>query len=237
MPKDPQSQLSPTTCLYEPSPWLYYQDIDHELPDFGLDNHRDIVWRDGSMGMGTDSSRCRSNEDSEVLEVFRPSYLAALYGRFYMDGAWTPDSGASKWKDSDVTAPEWRPEDSMKSLETGNISALLDLLGLQATVLSSNDGALLFSAHPGSDLSTAALWNCSFPGDASELCNMTATSFATWYLTATDLSSSWLNASSEKFPEWTFKLSDMIDDSNDTVIIVKPRDTRQEGTVQSDSGK
>jgi hypothetical protein len=245
MPGDPQSHLESLTWLRGTSYWLYYQDVDSQLSDFGLDDYDFGDYGDLLVGAARTrkligSSRWWTlNEGSEVLEVFKQTSGAALHGRVYVESVWTSDFDASNWTIFDVTNQR-RTVESMKSLAPGNISALWNLLGLQAASLTSKNGALIFSAHPGSNFSTGALWNCStdcFLGDLSALFVETLTSDNAGNFTTTTFSSFWLDTASGAVIRWPFKTPDMADNGNETVIMLKSRDARQEDTVQSDSGK
>ena len=152
-----------------------------------------------------------------------------------MDSVWTSDFDASNWTIFDVIN-QWRTVDSMKSLAPGNLSALWNLLGLQAASLTSKKGALIFSAHPGSNFSTGALWNCSTGFCSAPFVEM-LTSDDAGNSTATKFSSLWLDIASGTVIRWPFKTTNMADNGNETVIIVKSRDARQEDATQSDSGK
>ncbi|KAE9374738.1 hypothetical protein N431DRAFT_372589 [Stipitochalara longipes BDJ] len=99
-PTHPQSQLSSVTWFNGTSSWLYYQDINSQLREFGLDDYRDVVWRDGSVGplglalTGTGIGTSRwwlLSDGSEVLEVFVQVSGGALHGRVYYESAWTSD--------------------------------------------------------------------------------------------------------------------------------------------------
>jgi len=99
-PTHPQSQLSSVTWFNGTSSWLYYQDINSQLREYGLDDYRDIVWRDGSTGplglalTGTGIGTARwwlPSDGSEVLEVFVQVSGGALHGRVYMEDVWTSD--------------------------------------------------------------------------------------------------------------------------------------------------
>jgi hypothetical protein len=46
----PQSQLSSVTWLNGTSMWIYYQGTDGQLHEWGLDDYRDVSFRDGSAG-------------------------------------------------------------------------------------------------------------------------------------------------------------------------------------------
>jgi len=41
-----QSQLASVTQLNGTSAWIYYQDVNEQLREFGLDDYRGITWRD-----------------------------------------------------------------------------------------------------------------------------------------------------------------------------------------------
>jgi hypothetical protein len=98
-PTHPQSQLASVTWFNGTSSWLYYQDVNSQLREFGLDDYRDIAWRDGSLGplgqglagTGIGTSRWWLADGSEVLEVFVQVSGGALHGRVYMASVWTSD--------------------------------------------------------------------------------------------------------------------------------------------------
>jgi hypothetical protein len=94
----PQSQLSSVTWFNGTSSWLYYQDVNSQLREFGLDDCRDIAWRDGSIGLlglaltgtGIETSKWWLLSDgTEVLEVFMQASGSALHGRVDMEKIWT----------------------------------------------------------------------------------------------------------------------------------------------------
>jgi hypothetical protein len=99
-PTHPQSQLASITWFNGTSSWVYYQDVNEQLREFGLDDYRGITWRDGSegplglclAGSGIGASRWWLLSDgSEVLEVFVQVSGGALHGRIYMESVWTSD--------------------------------------------------------------------------------------------------------------------------------------------------
>jgi hypothetical protein len=46
----PLSQLGSVTWLNGTSAWVYYQDSNSQMREFGMDDYRDQIWRDGSVG-------------------------------------------------------------------------------------------------------------------------------------------------------------------------------------------
>jgi hypothetical protein len=79
---------------------MYYQDINSQLREYGLDDYRDVVWRDGSLGplglalAGTGIGTSRwwlLSDGTEVLEVFIQVSGGAIHGRVYMESVWTSD--------------------------------------------------------------------------------------------------------------------------------------------------
>ena len=88
----PHSQLSSVTWFNGTSSWLYYQDIDSQLREFGANDYRDVTWRDGSTGplglalpgtgIGT-SKWWLLSDGSEVPEEFIEVSGAALHGPVY----------------------------------------------------------------------------------------------------------------------------------------------------------
>lgn len=91
------SQLASVTWLNGTSSWLYYQDANSQLREFGIDDYRDVSWRDGSIGplglarkgsgIGTARWILAGNE---VLEVFVQTEYD-IHERVYMDDAWGSD--------------------------------------------------------------------------------------------------------------------------------------------------
>jgi hypothetical protein len=49
-PTHAQSQLASVAWFNGTSSWLYYQGVNGQLREFGIDNYRDLVWRDVSIG-------------------------------------------------------------------------------------------------------------------------------------------------------------------------------------------
>lgn len=99
-PTHEQSQLASVTWFNGTSAWVYYQDVNEQLREFGLDDYRGITWRDGSegplglclAGSGIGASRWWLLSDgTEVLEVFVQVSGGALHGRVYMESVWTSD--------------------------------------------------------------------------------------------------------------------------------------------------
>jgi len=99
-PTHKQSQLASVTWFNGTSAWVYYQDANEQLREFGLDDYRGITWRDGSegplglalAGSGIGASRWWLLSDgTEVLEVFIQVSDGALHGRVYMESVWTSD--------------------------------------------------------------------------------------------------------------------------------------------------
>ena len=45
-----QSQIASLTWLNGTSAWIYYQDPNEQIREFGIDDYRDSTWRDGSWG-------------------------------------------------------------------------------------------------------------------------------------------------------------------------------------------
>jgi hypothetical protein len=96
-----QSQIASVTWLNGTSTWIYYQDLNEQICEFGLDDYRDSTWRNGSagplgqaqVGSGIGVSRWVNGTD-EVEEVFFQLLNGAIAGRMYMMSAWTSDSYA-----------------------------------------------------------------------------------------------------------------------------------------------
>ncbi|KAE8446592.1 hypothetical protein EG329_011785 [Mollisiaceae sp. DMI_Dod_QoI] len=99
-PTHKQSQLASVTWFNGTSSWLYYQDVNEQLREFGLDDYRGITWRDGSVGplglclagSGIGASRWWLLSDgTEVLEVYTQVSGGALHGKVYMESVWNPN--------------------------------------------------------------------------------------------------------------------------------------------------
>jgi hypothetical protein len=95
-PTHPLSQLASVTWLNGTSAWLYYQDINSQLREYGIDDYRDDSWRDGStgpLGLAQDGSGFGCSrylmDGGEVLEVFIQATNAAIHGRVYINSVWT----------------------------------------------------------------------------------------------------------------------------------------------------
>ena len=93
-----QSQIASVAWLNGTSTWIYYQDLDEQIREIGLDDYRDLKWRDGSVGSlgigmtgsGIGVSRW-VNRTGEVEEVFFQRGNGSIAGRMYMMSAWQPD--------------------------------------------------------------------------------------------------------------------------------------------------
>ncbi|KAH7370129.1 hypothetical protein BKA65DRAFT_487723 [Rhexocercosporidium sp. MPI-PUGE-AT-0058] len=93
-----QSQLASVTWLNGTSAWLYYQDSTSQLREFGIDDFRDELWRDGSVGAlglaqdgtGIGASRWMS-DGSEVMEIFCQATNGAIHGRVYRNSVWSSE--------------------------------------------------------------------------------------------------------------------------------------------------
>jgi hypothetical protein len=92
------------TWLNGTSTWLYYQDINSQIREFGLDDYRDYIgWRDGSNGplalalTGTGIGTARwwlRSDGSEVLEIYFQVSGGTLHGKVYLEYAWTSNTYA-----------------------------------------------------------------------------------------------------------------------------------------------
>ncbi|KAE9362645.1 hypothetical protein N431DRAFT_144619 [Stipitochalara longipes BDJ] len=99
-PAHRQSQLTSATWFNGTSSWLYYQNVNNQLREFGIDDYRDTVWRDGSIGpvgpaLGETATGAPGwwwlANGSEVLEVYTQVTGVSLHGRVYMESVWTSD--------------------------------------------------------------------------------------------------------------------------------------------------
>ncbi len=92
------------TWLNGTSSWLYYQDINSQIREFGLDDYRDYIGgRNGSngplglalTGAGIGTARWWLLSDgSEVLEIYFQVSGGTLHGKLYLEYAWTSDTYA-----------------------------------------------------------------------------------------------------------------------------------------------
>jgi hypothetical protein len=102
-----ESQLTAVTWLNGSSAWLYYQDQNSQLREYGIDDYRDTSWRDGALGplgialqgTGIGASRYLFN-GSEVLEVFIQTDNDAIHGRVFMDDVWEANFYSVDYTDS-----------------------------------------------------------------------------------------------------------------------------------------
>jgi len=92
------SQLASVTWLNGTSSWLYYQDVNSQLREFGIDDYRDVSWRDGGigpLGLAREGSGIGTARwvlaGNEVLEVFFEIRYDGIYERVYMEDAWESD--------------------------------------------------------------------------------------------------------------------------------------------------
>jgi hypothetical protein len=93
-----QSQIASVTWLNGASAWIYYQDLDEQIREIGLDDYRDLTWREGSVGplgignagSGIGVSRWLNGTD-EVEELFYEQRDGGIAGKMYMMSAWQPD--------------------------------------------------------------------------------------------------------------------------------------------------
>jgi hypothetical protein len=89
------SQLNSVTWEFGASSRLYYQSPDGQLQEYGIDDFRDLTWRNGSTGplgdcqggTGIGTSRWL-NGTKEVFEVFVQVNSNAICGRRFIKGAW-----------------------------------------------------------------------------------------------------------------------------------------------------
>jgi hypothetical protein len=123
------SQLASVTWLNYTSSWLYYQGVDGEMQEFGIDDYRDRAWRGGSFGglggcqpgSGIGASRWVNGSD-EVLEVFCQVISKAIQGRVFAQGVWNADRYSV-----DSTGPQIPDGTSLASMtiNDGNGSIIL----------------------------------------------------------------------------------------------------------------
>ncbi|KAI9768086.1 MAG: hypothetical protein M1840_005120 [Geoglossum simile] len=90
-----ESQLAAVAWLNGTSARIYYQDYNGQLREFGIDDYRDQLWREGSAGplgpckIGSGIGVCRwLGPAGEVEEVFCQSANRAIQGRKYRNTAW-----------------------------------------------------------------------------------------------------------------------------------------------------
>ena len=92
------SQISSVTWVNGTSSWIYFQDPNEQVREFGMDDYRDTTWREGSAGPlgkaipGTGIGTVRwVNGTDEVEELYFQLANRAIHGRMYKDTAWQPD--------------------------------------------------------------------------------------------------------------------------------------------------
>lgn len=90
-----QSKIASVTWLNGSSSWLYYQDIFGFIKEYGIDDYRDISWREGtvdSLGLaqiGSDIGISRwLNGTAEVAGLFYQQSVNAIVGRTYQNSRW-----------------------------------------------------------------------------------------------------------------------------------------------------
>ena len=95
MPTHPQSQLAAVTWLNGTSSWVYYEDGNSQLREYGIDDYRDETWRGGStgpLGLTQDGSAIGISryliDGAEVMEVFVQTVNDAIHGRLYINNVW-----------------------------------------------------------------------------------------------------------------------------------------------------
>jgi hypothetical protein len=93
-----QSQLASVAWLNGTSAWVHYQDPEGQIREFGIDDYRNQLWRDGSVGplspamAGSGIGVCRwLNVTSEVEEIFFQVANGAIHARMYAKNAWLPN--------------------------------------------------------------------------------------------------------------------------------------------------
>jgi hypothetical protein len=93
-----RSQIASSTRLNGTSAWVYYQDGDGQVREFGMDDFRDQLWHDGNIGplgsaqigSGIGVSRWINGTD-EVVELFFQVSNGAIHGRMWHGSAWSAD--------------------------------------------------------------------------------------------------------------------------------------------------
>jgi len=126
------SQLGSVTWLNGTSSWIYYQDPNSQMREFGMVDYRDQTWRDGSVGVlglalnGTGIGVARWLKDGgEVMELFMQVAGDAVHARLFISNAWTSD-----WYDID-----------------GAPGAVADGSSLAAATIDQADGSMVLLAY------------------------------------------------------------------------------------------
>jgi len=94
-----RSQIASGTRMNGTSAWIFYQDRDEQIREFGIDDFRDENWHDGSIGslskakVGSGIGVSRSvNGTDEVLELFFQATNGGINGRRYAQSSgWGTD--------------------------------------------------------------------------------------------------------------------------------------------------
>lgn len=94
----PKSELASIPWRNGTEIWIYYQDSDGQVREYGMDDYRDTSWRDGDdgpLGQAQEGSsfgisRYVSGEQ-EIEEIFFQSTDGAIHGRRYINSVWDPE--------------------------------------------------------------------------------------------------------------------------------------------------
>jgi hypothetical protein len=105
-----QSQLTSLTWKNSTSAWVHYQDINGQLQEFGMDDYRDLYWRNGSygplglclIGTGIGANRWVS-PDGEVEELFCQAANLEIQGRRFANQIWNTQPYSVDWTLNNVS--------------------------------------------------------------------------------------------------------------------------------------
>jgi hypothetical protein len=105
-----KSKLASLTWLNGTSLWVHYQDSNGQLREYGLDDYRDVSWRNGSTGPlglileGSSIGVSRYIIDGqEIEEVFFQAGNGAIHGRRFANTVWETDIYNINGTDTGIT--------------------------------------------------------------------------------------------------------------------------------------
>jgi len=125
-----QSQIASVTWLNGTSSWVYYQDLESQLREIGMDDYRDQSWRDGSVGPlaktqpGTGIGVVRwLNGRDEVEELYFQVLDGGIQGRMYAENRWITEFYSIDGTPGNVPAGASISATTIR--ETGNATSMI----------------------------------------------------------------------------------------------------------------